>query len=313
MKVLQIGAGVVGSATGKGLGQLGHDVCFVDANAEVVRALRLEGHSAYSPGDYAVSLFAPEIVLISVPTPSLPYGQVDLSYLDEALRFCGYSVLAASTEHLTVAVRSTVPPGTTRNRVIPLLEETSGRKHSRGVSVSFNPEFLRSASAEKDFLTPWIIVAGVLDPYARAAVQDLYDGAEAPLILTDFETAEMAKYVSNCFNATKISYSNEMWLLAAELGLDGNEVLRIASQAAEGYWSSTYGTFGGRPFGGTCLPKDTAAILSFGERIGIDLPLVRAVTEVNQRMEKMAEGQILQARPEPPIPAPEQAGTAVQL
>ena len=208
MRVLQIGAGVVGSATGKGLEQLGHEVCFVDANAEVVRGLGLEGYSAYSPSDYAVSLFAPEIALISVPTPSLPDGQVDLSYLAE--------------ERVTVVVRSTVLPGTTRNRVIPTLESASGRRHGEGFSVCFNPEFLRAASATEDFLNPWIVVVGVQDNLGHEAIQRLYSYAEAPLVVTDLETAEMVKYTSNCFNAAKISYANETWLLSKQLGLDGN-------------------------------------------------------------------------------------------
>ena len=315
MRVLQIGAGVVGSATGKGLEQLGHEVCFVDANAEVVRGLGLEGYSAYSPSDYAVSLFAPEIALISVPTPSLPDGQVDLSYLAESLDFCGSRVIRRQAdERVTVVVRSTVLPGTTRNRVIPTLESASGRRHGEGFSVCFNPEFLRAASATEDFLNPWIVVVGVQDNLGHEAIQRLYSYAEAPLVVTDLETAEMVKYTSNCFNAAKISYANETWLLSKQLGLDGNRVLRIAQRAAEGYWNPQYGTFGGQPFGGTCLPKDAAALLSFGERLGIDLPLVRAVTEVNRRMEKMADnGQILRATPEPPLLAPEQAATAVRL
>ena len=297
MDVLVVGAGVVGSATGRGLSKLGHRVRFVDTSPGVVVSLAREGFDACLPTEYSKQNFAPRVAILSVPTPEMPDGQVNLSYIDKAAQFCANNVVGTNADdHVTIVVRSTVPPGTTRSRILPRIVETVGSDPGSTYSICFHPEFLRAVSAEEDFMNPWAIVAGVEDNRSREAIMKLYEKIECGVMFTDIETAEMIKYASNCFNATKISFSNEIWNLAAKLGLNGNRVLAIARNTAEGYWNQTYGTLGGRPYGGTCLPKDTSGLLSFAQRLGVDMPLLSAVIEVNDRMEAMADdGEVAQA------------------
>lgn len=285
MRILIVGAGVVGSATGKGLHRLGHSVTFVDVSPDVVSAITKLNYNAYLPQAKELSELEPELVMICVPTPEMANGQVNTAYVYHALEFCAHRVIRkARNTHPIIVLRSTVPPGTTRNQVIPALERLTGMRHSEGFSVVFNPEFLRAVSAEEDFLAAWVIVAGAEDFIAKQAVCLLYEGLDETPIFTSLEVAETVKYVANCFNATKISFANEMWLLANQLQLNGDEILSLASRAAEGFWNPSYGTKGGQPFGGSCLPKDTAGLAHYSKERGIHLPLLNAVIEVNNRI-----------------------------
>jgi UDPglucose 6-dehydrogenase len=293
MRVLVIGAGVVGSATGKGLRAWGHDVTFVDTSPAVVRRLQRDGYDATMRLSDTLAETSAEVAFISVPTPSAEDGSVSLSALDSAVRFLGMQLRNSSSPNpLLVVVRSTVPPGTTRHRVMPMLRQMAGPSPAVNYSVCFHPEFLRAVSAEEDFLRSWTLVAGIEDGFAEDTLRAVYGERAERLIVADLETAEMIKYTSNCFNATKISFANEVWLLASSLGVDGNRVLGIASEAAEGYWNPKYGTLGGRPFGGTCLPKDTLGLQHLAREHHVEMPLLSAVIQVNRRREQIEEATI---------------------
>jgi len=283
-RIAIVGSGVVGQATGKGFGQLGHEVVFADVKDDVLARLRAEGHSAIHV--HHLPEYPASAIVLSLPTPT-EHGRLQLKYLESALEMVA-NCIAASEDYKLVVVRCTVPPGTTEELIIPRLERASGKAVGRQFGVSHNPEFLRAVSSEQDFLEPWLMVFGSHDDRSGRELEELYGPILArnhiPVVRTDLRTAEMAKYASNLYNAAKISFTNEIWSACRRLGIDGDEVMAIASQSAEGMWNPRYGTRGGYPYGGACLPKDTTAFLAFAAETGIPMPLLAAVVEVNERI-----------------------------
>ena len=288
-RIAIVGSGVVGRATGKGFSGLGHDVVYADSDPNVVRRLCQEGHHAIDPG--ALMKAQPSIIMICVPTPNNRDGRQDLASLEAAL--CAIGPLLASGGYRLVVVRSTVLPTVTENLVLPALEAWARGKAGRDFGVCMNPEFLREASAEDDFLKPWIVVIGELDRRSGDLLEGLYrplcHRSHAPIFRTDLRTAEMMKYAHNLFNATKISFANEMWLVSRELGIDGNQVMALVAQSAEGMWNPRYGIRGGLPYGGSCLPKDIDAFANLVRDLGWYTPLLEAAIHVNRRTEEATE------------------------
>ena len=294
-RILVVGAGVVGRATGKSLLTKGHKVIFIDKDIAVVKDLVEAGYEAYIPDSLAP--LQADISMVCVNTPPRNDGSVNLDYLIAAITTIGTWLRhsPANKRHLVV-IRSTVPPGTTRKIVLPLLEE-----YSACFSLCTMPEFLRAKSHEEDALNPWSIVMGELDRRSGDALEDICRDFGAPIYRVDLDTAEFIKYTSNVYNAAKISFSNELWLLGRELGIDANRAIEIVSTTAEGFWNPLYGTVGGQPYGGTCLPKDTKAFLKFATARSIQMPMLSSILAVNDRMEELARNGII---PKPVIEGP---------
>jgi UDPglucose 6-dehydrogenase len=287
-RIAIIGAGVVGRATGRGFSELGHDVIFADTDPSVVRTLRREGRQAVDPA--ALPSARPSVSMICVPTPNDRDGRQNLAPLSAALG--AISPLLGSDGYHLVVVRCTVLPTVTERLVVPALEAWSGAKAGRDFGVCMNPEFLREATAEDDFLRPWVVVIGELDKKSGNLLERLYRPlcrrGRAPILRSSLRAAEMTKYAHNLFNATKISFANEMWLLGRRLGIDGDQVMAMVAQSAEAMWNPRYGIRGGFPFGGNCLPKDTEALASLAGDLGWNVPLLQATIDVNLRMEQVA-------------------------
>ena len=293
-----VGGGVVGQATGIGFARLGHQVMFCDIDAGVVDRLRSRGYEAVFPQDMPRQRLDVTIICVDTPTVS---GTISLSRLDAACGTVGHILQEPQGYHLVV-VRSTLPPGTTEERVIPRLEARSGQRVGREFGVCYHPEFLRESSAAADFEQAWIKVYGGYDARSRRALRGLYGtngGRNITEYETDIRTAEMVKYASNIYNATKISFTNEMWNACRQLDIDGNEVMDIVSQSAEGMWNPGYGIKGGFPYGGSCLPKDTLAFESFARDRDIAVPILQKVIEVNERMQRAARTQVVPRAAEP--------------
>jgi UDPglucose 6-dehydrogenase len=272
-----IGSGVVGTATGKGFADTGHAVQFVDINQSRVEVLRREGFAASTTIDLSGP---PAFIFLTVPTPSTGAGY-DLSFLDAAVHNVGEALRHAGAWH-TVVVRSTVPPGTCENRVKPLLEQVSGRKVGDHFALASNPEFLRAASAREDFLMPWMTVIGSRSRRTVERLSSLYEGFGGELrTFSSPAEAEMVKCAHNLFNATKISFWNEMWKIGQRLGVGVDQVAATVARSAEGSINPEYGIKGGKPFGGACLPKDTQGFLGFAADLGLDMPVLEAVIRMN--------------------------------
>ena len=283
-----IGSGVVGTATGAGLAAMGHRVVFCDVDPKRVGLLNARGFNAISLEE--LSAIEALAYLISVPTPTTD-GRVDTSFVREAALAVGRT-MRATDGYVLVVVRSTVPPGTTERIVIPALELASGKRVGIDFGVCMNPEFLRAATAEEDFLEPRVIVIGQLDDRSGDLLAAIYGPwSDVPVLRMSLRTAEACKYVSNLFNATKISFFNEMDRFLGAQGIDTDAAFAATAIGAEGMWNPDYGTRGGFPYGGVCLPKDTVGFLGFAEELGLShlLPVLRATIQVNDEIGAVAD------------------------
>jgi UDPglucose 6-dehydrogenase len=147
-----------------------------------------------------------------------------------------------------------------------------------------NPEFLRQVSAAQDFARPWITVLGASDRHTAEVLDLLYAPFGALIVRCTPTEAEMIKYVNNVYNAVKISYFNEVHAICQQLGIDSNLVGAAVARSAESMWNPLYGTRGGVPYGGACLPKDTAAFLNFVHGIGGQHLMLETTVAVNQQL-----------------------------
>ena len=309
MRVTVVGAGYVGLVSGVCLAETGHDVVCVDVSAtRVARILRGEppiheaglepllrrhlGQRFTATQDLESGVGSSDLTLIAVGTP-FDGAAIDLSHVRKAAEQIG-AVLRARSAYHVVVVKSTVVPGTTDSVVGPILEQASGKRAGRDFGLGMNPEFLTEGQAVRDFLEPDRIVLGAGDERALEALEALYASFSAvPRIATNLRTAEMIKYASNALLATAISFSNELANLCAALGqVDAVDVMRglhasnyLGVTAADGTRLEapiTSFLLPGCGFGGSCLPKDVIALAAHGEAAGVPMPLLRAVTAVNQ-------------------------------
>jgi len=278
--ILIVGAGVVGQATGKGFARKGHSVDYVDVDSAKVNQLNQQGLFAMQPDQVNWNRY--DIVMLTVSTPSIN-GRVKLDYIEDAALNVGHG-LATSDKFVIVVVRSTVPPTTTEQRIRPLLEQASGKTAGIGFGLAMNPEFLRQRSNVEDFERPWITVVGTSERLTADILGDLYKPFGSLLVNCTPTEAEMIKYVNNIYNAVKISYFNEVHAICETLGIDSKIVGATVARSAESMWNPLYGTRGGVPYGGTCLPKDTVGFMTFCEEMGIDHGMLKATIAANERL-----------------------------
>ena len=279
--IIVVGSGVVGQATGKGFTKKGHRVSYVDINPQTIAKLRTQGLNAMTASE--VDWGSVDLVMLAVSTPSVN-GKIVLDYIESAAMDVGHG-LAKTDRYITVVVRSTVPPTTTERRITKILERVSGKRVGEGFGVAMNPEFLRAVTNEQDFARPWITIAGSSDPRTANVLTELYKPFGSLIVHCTPTEAEMIKYVNNVFNAVKISYFNEVYAICQELGIDGHLVGAAVARSAESMWNPLYGTRGGVPYGGACLPKDTVAFMQFVREHGFEHLLLEATIAANERLE----------------------------
>lgn len=279
MTVSIIGSGVVGAATGKGFAKLGYNVLFYDIDRVKLKKLSSEGYEVCRNVLDAVT--PASLSFVCVQTPSIS-GEVDLSFVERAIISIGKALRKKQNYHVVV-IRSTLLPGTTRTILLPTLQRFA---NSKCFGLCYNPEFLRQASSLEDFLNPSRIVIGELDKKSGDRLAELYGPLDAPTIRTDFDTAEMIKHASNAFLATKISFFNEIHNVCQQLGVNDKTVSKAVSLDPR---IGEYGVVGGRPFLGSCLPKDVVTFADFVERLGVNPDILRVVLEINSNMLKQSK------------------------
>ena len=308
MRVCVIGAGYVGLVTGVGLAELGHDVTCVDIEQHKVRAIndgrspifeagldellrRHVGARLRATTDLAGAVAASRVTFVCVGTPSRPDGSIDTSFVEQVAAQVG-TALGAVDRGQCVVVKSTVVPGTTDGVVTEVLERTSGKRAGVEFGVGANPEFLTEGQAVDDFLQPDRIVIGG-DGLAVEALRELYEGfRDVPLVTTNARTAEMIKYASNAMLATAISFANEIANLGSAIGgIDAVDVMRgvhlsrylTGRAAGSGTVRAGLAAFyeAGCGYGGSCLPKDMAALTARGREVGSAMRMLEAVAAVN--------------------------------
>jgi UDPglucose 6-dehydrogenase len=303
-----VGAGYVGLTTAACLAHLGHDVACGDVDVEklarlsrgdvpileeglaelVAEGLR-SGRLTFVLGAAGAAHEA-EFIFLCVPTPQGedPDGQAgaaDLSYVRAAVAEIAPVLRSGSV----VVAKSTMPPGSAR--MLRRWLEATGRC-ARDVGVASNPEFLREGSAVHDFLHPDRIVIGCDEPDVAVRVSTLYKGVRAPVLVTDCASAEMIKYASNCFLATKVSFINAIAVLCESVDADVREVtLGMAYDSRIGFDYLRPGP----GFGGSCLPKDTAALIQVAADAGYDFALLRGVVDVNEEQRQRVVRKIARA------------------
>ncbi len=293
MKISVIGCGYVGCVTGACFADLGHDVVFVDLDPGKIIAINAGKAPIYEPGldellqknssklvatdDLADAVSRTEITFICVGTPSKQDGSIDLTYVRSAAAEIG-RVLKEKQDH-TVIVKSTVLPGTTEGVVLPILETESGKRAFIEFGLASNPEFLREGSALTDFFTPDRIIIGASDDRSRRLLEELCSPIDCPKMITAIPVAEMIKYVSNAFLATKISFANEIGNICKQMGIDTAEVFRgvgMDHRINPAFFQSGIG------FGGSCFPKDVRALIAKAEEVGVEPKILKDVIEVNE-------------------------------
>ncbi|MCU1600507.1 MAG: algD 1 [Frankiales bacterium] len=286
--IIIMGSGVVGTATGKGFLLHGHDVTFVDISPDRLSALRAEGLKAVDRIDLTGEAAT---IFLTLPTPH-DGPHYDLSIFTQGVRDVGEALRQATAFH-TVVVRSTVPPGTSDDLVLPTLLETSGRQLGQDFALASAPEFLRAATALEDFLSPWMTVIASRSRRTTERLAELFRPFGGELRTFDKPAeAEMIKCVHNVYNAAKISFWNEMWLVARDMNLDADAISATVALSAEGSINPGYGIKGGAPYGGVCLPKDTNGLLGFARDRALHMPLLEAVISVNERLEALASAEL---------------------
>ncbi len=287
------GTGYVGLVTGACLADFGNIVRCVDIDDAKIATLKKCEVPFYEPGlqeivkrnvdrgrlsfssDIKWGIEFSTVVLVAVGTPMSAEGQADLSYVEKVARSVGENL----NGYKVVVLKSTVPAGTC-NLVERLIRETSATGHP--FDVVSNPEFLREGSAIEDFMKPARIVLGASSERAFDVMTEIYKPLileDTPVIRTDVKTAEMIKYASNAFLATKISFMNEIANLCEAVGADVTMVAR-----AMGLDDRIGPKFlrAGAGYGGSCFPKDTMALVKTAERVGYDLRIVKSVIAVNE-------------------------------
>lgn len=298
MRISVFGLGYVGTVSAGCLAMQGNSVTGVDpvpAKVDLINkgqtpiveveigeiiASTVESGRLRATHDAAAAVNDTDISFVCVGTPSQPNGNLDLRYIRRICEQIGEALKAKSAFH-TVVIRSTIVPGTMRNIVIPTLEEFSGKTAGKEFGVSSNPEFLREGSAVKDFRCPPKTVIGELDEASGNLLAELYTGINAPLIRTDLQTAEMIKYVDNCWHALKIGFANEIGNVCKAFDIDAHEVMRIFCEDRKLNISTTY-LKPGFAFGGSCLPKDLRA-LSYQAKIhDLQLPILTSILPSNE-------------------------------
>jgi len=290
MNICVIGTGYVGLVTGCVFSDLGNEVICVDKDADKVAMLQRGEMPIYEPGleelvkrnvddrrltfteDINEAVEHSDVVFICVGTPPMENGDPDMSYVQAA----ALAIARALNRYKVIVNKSTVPVGT-GNMVREIIE--TNRRRNVDFDVVSNPEFLREGSAIKDTLEPDRIVIGAPTQVVAMKILELYAPLERPMLITDVASAEMIKYASNAFLATKISFINSVANICDAVGADVIQVIK-----GMGYDHRIGAAFlnAGLGYGGSCFPKDSSALARTAEKHGYDFKLLNAVMEVNK-------------------------------
>lgn len=291
------GLGYVGSVSSACFADLGHRVIGVDPDTRKTDIIALGQSPIVEDGlsdvihrttkagrlsttqDVAAAVLNSDISLVCVGTPSTSEGACDLKYLEAVSQQIG-EALRNKSEYHVIAFRSTVPPGTTRNRLLPIIEEASGKTAGPDFGIGFHPEFLRESTAIEDFFAPPKTVIGALDEQATEALCRVYDTFDDTVIRTTIEAAESVKYVDNTWHALKVSFANEVGKVCKANGIDSHEVMDIFCQDTKLNISSYY-MKPGFAFGGSCLPKDVRGFCHLANSLGVATPVISSILNSN--------------------------------
>lgn len=300
MKISIIGTGYVGLVQGAVMADFGAEVICMDVNKERIKDLNEDKIPIFEPGlkevilknkkakriefttDIKYAVEKSQVIFIAVGTPANEDGSADLEYVLQVAENIGKYI----NEYKVIVDKSTVPVGTGK-QVREIIEK---ELEKRGEKIEFdivsNPEFLREGKALGDCQRPDRVVIGTDSVKAREIMKKVYDVLyinETPFLFTNLETAELIKYASNAFLAVKISFINEIALLAEKVGANTQEIAR--SMGMDGRISPKF-LHCGPGYGGSCFPKDTKAIVSIGKKYGEDMYIIQAAIDANEKQKR---------------------------
>ncbi|NQU58424.1 MAG: nucleotide sugar dehydrogenase [Rhodospirillales bacterium] len=292
------GLGYVGAVSAACFTHSGHIVIGVDPDSSKVEKIGsgqspivepglsamlksgVDDYRLYAFKDVGLAISSSDISLVCVGTPSDPDGRCDLKYLREVSKQIGQELKEKDAYHLIV-FRSTVPPGTTRKVMLPIIEKASGKTCGRDFGLCFHPEFLRESTAIADFYDPPKTVVGAFDEKSAKSLAAIYEGIDDRVIHTSIEAAEMVKYVDNTWHALKVSFANEIGKVCWASDIDSHDVMDIFVQDTKLNISSYY-MKPGFAFGGSCLPKDVRGINHLAHDLGIKTPILNSIISSNE-------------------------------
>lgn len=312
MNVSVFGLGYVGCVTTACLARDGHHVIGVDVSDDKVAIINDGRSPIVEPGlepllrrlvregrvtattRAAEAVRDSDLALICVGTPDLGHGQPDLEALSRVATAIG-EACAWRTTPFTVVVRSTVLPGTSDLVREHLTAAATAHGRVADVRLVSNPEFMREGSSIRDFDHPPFVLIGSDHAESAAIVRSLYASVNAEVVETSIRSAEMIKYVCNCFHALKVCFGNEIADMCDALGADAQEVMRIFRLDRKLNISEAYLT-PGFAFGGSCLPKDLRALLCASRLHAVEVPLLSSILPSNERQVRRAVDAVLQLK-----------------
>ncbi|MBN2367895.1 UDP-glucose/GDP-mannose dehydrogenase family protein [Candidatus Woesearchaeota archaeon] len=294
MKLSVIGLGYVGLIQAAGMAKLGYDVIGLDIDKKKVSDINKKLPPIYEKGlkelldeivpkkftattDMKKAIMESDVTFISVGTPSKKEGSMSMHQLEAVVKQIG--VFLKKKKYHVFVVKSTVIPGTCENIVVKELEAKSKKKFGKDFSVVMNPEFLKEGDAIDDFFKPDRIILGSSDKKGLEKIKEVYAWFKCPIVESGFKEAEMIKYASNAFLATKISFINEIGNISKRMGIDANMVSKGIGFDKR---INHYFLRSGIGFGGSCFPKDVNAIVYKATEIGYTPRLLRSVLDVNR-------------------------------
>lgn len=311
-RVAVFGLGYVGSVTAACLARDGHRVIGVDIAPHKLKAIRQGRAPVVEPGldpliakaitdgnlsvtdNTNTAVCHSDMAIITVGTPSRPDGSVRTEAVENVVRAIGISLRKVGRPYVVV-IRSTLLPGLLEERLEPILRQSIGESsYNAQVELCNNPEFLRETTAVADYNQPPFILVGADNQHAATEVLSLYENIPGERIVTDTRTAAMVKYACNAFHALKIDFANEIATVAATLGADPQEVMRIVRSDRRLNISTAY-LKPGMSFGGSCLPKDVQALVRAAQQWAVDVPLLRSLLPSNQAHFRRALARVRQA------------------
>src|ERR1700752_88750 len=309
MNLTVFGLGYVGCVSAACFAKEGHSVIGVDVSADKVEMINAGRSPIVEAGigelinevvsskrlrattDAKEAVNGSDASLICVGTPSNQNGSLDLRYITRVCEEIAAALKEKSKKHVVI-IRSTMLPGTIERVVIPTLKEHLGEERSEKFDVCINPEFLREGTSLKDFYAPPFTLIGADDEHTANLVRELYSGIDAPVFVTSTKTAEMVKYVCNCFHALKVGFANEIGNICKALGVDSHEVMDIFCKDTKLNLSPYY-LKPGFAFGGSCLPKDLRALNYKAKQLDVEVPVLTSVLPSNRLQIERAVEMIL--------------------
>lgn len=298
MRVSVFGIGYVGVVSCGCLAELGHEVIGIDISSEKI-AMLADGRSPIveeeiddliaaavrqkrltATADVAAAIAGSDVSFVSVGTPSAPDGSVALGAVDGVIRSIGEALRTKRGPH-TIVMRSTVPPGTAEDRVIPLLEQASGRRLGDGLAYYSNPEFLREGCSVRDFRAPPFTLIGAPPDDDATILRQIYAPLSAPVHVAPYRVAESVKHISNVFHAVKLAFANEAGAILSAYGVDARDAFRLLCEDRVLNISPAY-LRPGFAFGGSCLPKDVRSFLALADQRGMAAPMLKQLLPANQ-------------------------------